>query len=210
MTMVFKAFSALLSYPSDEMREALPEISRVIRSSPLVGRREEAALQQLIDELKGADTIEAEERYVDLFDRGRALSLNLFEHLHGQSRDRGAAMVDLKRLYEEAGFELASSELPDYLPVVLEYMSCRDLDEARDLLADCAHILAAIAKALVARGSNYAAVPQALLVMAGERPIDVDEVTRESAPRESLDRDWVEQPAFAKDSLSGRQGTGGS
>ena len=210
MTILFKAFSALLSYPSDELREALPEISDVIRSSPLVGRREQAALKELIGELQGADTIEAEERYVDLFDRGRALSLNLFEHLHGQSRDRGAAMVDLKRLYEDAGFELASSELPDYLPVVLEYLSCRDLDEVRDLLADCAHIIASIAKSLIARGSSYAAVPQALLVIAGERPINADDVVKETAPAESLDRDWAEKPAFAKDSLSGRQGMSGS
>ena len=210
MMVLFKAFSALLSYPSEEMRNALPEILEVIRSSPLVGRREQGALQALIEELEGTETLEAEERYVDLFDRGRSLSLNLFEHLHGQSRDRGAAMVDLKRLYEGAGFQLASSELPDYLPVVLEYLSCRDLDEARDLLADCAHILANIAKSLLARGSNYAAVPQALLVIAGERPVDAGEVARQAAPADSLDRDWVEQPAFAKETLSGRQGMSGS
>jgi nitrate reductase delta subunit len=130
----------------------------------------------LIDELGDGDLLAVEERYVDLFDRGRALSLHLFEHLHGESRDRGEAMVELKRLYEQAGFDLTARELPDYLPVVLEYLSCRDLPEARDMLVDCAHILATIGRSLVARRSRYAAVLQALLVIAGERPIEVDKV----------------------------------
>ena len=118
----------------------------------------------------------AEERYVDLFDRGRALSLHLFEHLHGESRDRGEAMVELKQLYERAGFELSARELPDYLPVVLEYLSCRDLAEAREMLADCGHILTTIGRSLVARRSRYAAVLQALIVIAGESPIEVAKV----------------------------------
>ena len=83
----------------------------------------------------------------------RASSLHLFEHLHGESRDRGEAMVELKRLYEHAGFELSTRELPDYLPVVLEYLSCRDLAETHELLADCAHLLKAIARALMTRNS---------------------------------------------------------
>jgi nitrate reductase delta subunit len=123
--------------------------------------------------------------------------LNLFEHLHGESRDRGAAMVDLKRLYEDAGYELMAHELPDYLPVVLEYLSCRDMTEAKELLADCAHIMATIARALLARQSRYAAVLQALLVIAGEEPVDSAAVTPAKPPAEDLDLDWVEQPAFA-------------
>ena len=129
---VFRALSALLSYPSEEMRRALPEIADVIRAAPIVAPGELRGLLGLIDELGHDDLLVAEERYVDLFDRGRALSLHLFEHLHGESRDRGEAMVELKQLYEKAGFELSARELPDYLPVVLEYLSCRDLAEARE------------------------------------------------------------------------------
>jgi nitrate reductase delta subunit len=195
--LVFKAFSALLSYPSEEMRQALPEIADVIRASPLVASRERDGLLALIDEIGHDDLLAAEEGYVDLFERGRALSLHLFEHLHGESRDRGAAMVELKHLYERAGFELSSRELPDYLPVVLEYLSCRDLSEARDLLADCGHILAGIGRSLVARRSRYAAVLQALLVIAGEQPIDSAKVRPVKERAEALDRDWAEQPAFA-------------
>lgn len=195
--LVFRAFSALLSYPSEEMRQALPEIADVIHASQIVAPRERRDLLDLIDELRGDDLLAVEERYVDLFDRGRALSLHLFEHLHGESRDRGEAMVELKQIYERAGFELSTRELPDYLPVVLEYLSCRDLAEARLMLADCAHILTTIGRSLVARRSRYAAVLQALIVIAGADRIDVAKVPPVKEQIETLDHDWIEEPAFA-------------
>ncbi len=194
---VFRALSALLSYPSEEARAALPEIAAVITSSRLIGPRERAGLLALIAEIAKGDTLRAEENYVDLFDRGRSLSLHLFEHLHGDGRDRGKAMVELKQIYNNAGFELSPKELPDYLPVILEYLSCRNLAEARAMLSDCAHILASIARSLLARRSPYAAVPQALLVMVGEQPIDVAKVLPVPERIERLDDDWAEQPAFS-------------
>ena len=195
--LLFRALSALLSYPSRDMRQALAEIADVVRAAPLLISREQRGLLDLIDELSHGDLLEVEERYVDLFDRGRSLSLHLFEHLHGESRDRGEAMVDLKRIYEQAGFELSARELPDYLPVVLEYLSCRDIAEARAMLADCAHILTTIGRSLIARGSRYAAVLQALIVIAGESPIDAAKVPRAKERHRVLDRDWAEEPAFA-------------
>lgn len=193
---VLRALGALLSYPREEVRQALPEIANVVRSLPLVAACEGEGLLVLIDELATGDLLDAEERYVELFDRGRATSLHLFEHLHGEARDRGQAMVDLKRHYERSGYELSSHELPDYLPVVLEYLSCRDLAETRDMLSDCAHILKTIAGALLARGSSYAAVLQALLVIAGEAPLDATVVSKVREQTENLDQDWFEQPAF--------------
>lgn len=194
--LVFRAFSALLSYPSRDMRQALPELLEVIGGSPLVGPRERHDIAELAREIGGGDLLEAQERYVDLFDRGRALSLHLFEHLHGDSRDRGQAMVELKQVYEKAGFELSARELPDYLPVVLEYLSCRDIAEAREMLADCAHILRTIARSLIARRSRYAAVLQALLAIAGERTVDPAKVPPAKERTDTLDRDWAEEPAF--------------
>ena len=193
---VLRALSALLSYPRDDLRQALPEIADAIHNSPLVATREREGLMALIEELAAGDLLETEERYVELFDRGRATSLHLFEHLHGEGRDRGDAMVELKRLYEHAGFELSTGELPDYLPVVLEYLSCRDLAEARDVLSDCAHLLKVIARALMTRNSAYASVMQALLVIAGEAPVDIRSVPRVYESVENLDRDWFEEPAF--------------
>jgi nitrate reductase delta subunit len=195
--LIFKALSVLLSYPTAAMREALPEIADVVRTSKFVAPRERDPLLDLISELERGELLTVEERYVDLFDRGRALSLHLFEHLHGESRDRGSAMIELKQLYANAGFELSAKELPDYLPVVLEYLGHRSITEARELLADCGHILQSIGRSLIARQSGYAAVLQALLVIAGEQPIDAAKIPPVRERRENLDLDWAEQPAFA-------------
>ena len=132
------------------MTEALPEITSVIKRTPLVSPLEAQVHLELIAELCKEDLLAAAERYVDLFDRGQDLSLHLFDHLHGESRDRGEAMVELKQLYERARFELSSRELPNYLPVVLEYLSCRDIAEARAMLSNCAHILTTIGRSLIA------------------------------------------------------------
>jgi nitrate reductase delta subunit len=199
---VLRALGALLSYPREEIRQALPEIAEAIRASELIPAYQREDLLTLIDELRADNLLRVEERYVELFDRGRAASLHLFEHLHGEGRDRGQAMVDLKRLYERAGYELSSRELPDYLPVVLEYLSCRDLRETRELLGDCAHILRRIGQSLIARGNSYATVLQALLVIAGEEAIDVATVPRITERTENLDRDWFEQPAFGNEPLA--------
>jgi nitrate reductase delta subunit len=199
---VLRAFAALLSYPGEEMLRALPEIAEAVHSTSLVPARERDGVLALIDELAGIEPLAAEERYVALFDRGRAASLNLFEHLHGDGRERGDAMVELKRHYERAGFELSTKELPDFLPVLLEYLSCRDLREARDMLSDCAHILKSIATALIARGSAYAAIVQALIVIAGEHPVDAASVPRVRERAANPDRDWFEEPAFARAPLA--------
>jgi len=199
---ILRALGALLSYPREDIWGALPEIAEAIRASQLIPPRQREDLQMLIDELCAGDLLKVEEHYVELFDRGRAASLHLFEHLHGEGRDRGQAMVDLKRLYERAGYELSSRELPDYLPVVLEYLSCRNLRETRELLADCAHILRKIGQSLIARGSNYAAVLQALLIIAGQDPIDAAKVPRVTERIENPDKDWFEQPAFGDEPLT--------
>jgi nitrate reductase delta subunit len=196
---VFRALGALLSYPRGELRDALPEIAEAIRGSTLLRPEDGAAVLGLIDLLSSADPLWAEERYVELFDRGRATSLHLFEHVHGEARDRGAAMVELKAIYEQAGFRLTAGELPDYLPVVLEYLSCRDMAEARDMLGDCAHILRAIGEALRGRGSPYGAVFHALLGIIGEAGLSAKAAPQPAAEPEDLDRDWFEQPAFAPD-----------
>src|SRR5215813_9016247 len=193
---VLRALGALLSYPREDLRLALPDIAQAIRASPFIAARERDGLMVLINDLASGDLLAAEERYVELFDRGRTTSLNLFEHLHGESRDRGDAMVELKRRYQRAGFELATKELPDHLPVVLEYLSCRSPAETSDMLRDCAHLLKRIGEALIARESSYAAVVQALLVIAGEAPLDTASGAGVAARDDTTDWDWFEQPAF--------------
>lgn len=158
MAATFKALSALISYPGAELQDAVGEILDVIRTENLVARETREALERFAGEFAEADLYDLQERYVDLFDRTRRLSLHLFEHVHGESRDRGQAMVDLMRLYEAGGLALAASELPDYLPLFLEYLSTRPLEEARGVLADALHIVTALEERLAARASSYASV----------------------------------------------------
>lgn len=159
----FKAFSALLTYPTADLRAAVPAVRAVLHDEGLFGPRRLAALEPLLTRLATSDEIAAQEAYVLLFDRSRTLSLNLFEHVHGESRDRGGAMVDLLETYRAGGFDLAGTELPDHLPVLLEFLSTRPEDEARALLADAGAILVALAERLTRRESDYAAVLIALV-----------------------------------------------
>jgi nitrate reductase delta subunit len=192
-----RALGALITYPNPELRAAFPEIGAVLAGARLLPRAERERLAALIAQMRASDGIDLEARYVELFDRGRATSLHLFEHVHGESRDRGTAMVELKQIYAAAGYRLATSELPDYLPVVLEYLSCRTLTEARAMLGDCAHVLREIGEALVQRGSGYAAVFAALLAVAQQQALDWSKAG-EAAPSEPpVDEDWAETPAFA-------------
>jgi nitrate reductase delta subunit len=137
------------------------------------------------------DPYEAEARYVDTFDRGRATSLHLFEHVHGDSRDRGPAMADLQQTYEAGGLLLQPGELPDYLPAVLEFASMQPVRTAREFLGETAHILNAIFSALLERDSPYAAVIAAVLELTGQR-VSAVPVAREP----ELDEAWAEPPAF--------------
>jgi nitrate reductase delta subunit len=193
--LTLKALGALLAYPDADLRAALPEIGALLARERSLSRRAREALAALVAEMAAADPLELEERYVALFDRGRATSLHLFEHVHGESRDRGMAMVDLQALYARAGLRLAKNELPDYLPAVLEYLSTRDAAEVREMLGDCAHILRAVGEALRDRESGHAAVFAALLELAGEAGFGP---RRSRAPVEekSLDEEWMDEPVI--------------
>ena len=144
----FKVLSALLSYPTEALIEAAPEFVAVLDAEKLVPAVRRAAIDGLIGEIAAGDLYDLQERYGLLFDRSKTLALHLFEHVHGESRDRGQAMVDLKAMYENAGLFIAANELPDYVPLFLEFLSIRPLSEARELLGQTAHILAALAERL--------------------------------------------------------------
>jgi nitrate reductase delta subunit len=167
MDRTLKALSLTLSYPSAELQDAMPEIGAVLGADPRLTADTRAALVRLTEGLGQGDLFDVQESYVMLFDRSRTLSLNLFEHVHGESRDRGGAMVSLIETYREGGFEPATSELPDHLPVLLEFLATRPTRDAQETLADAAHIFDALAARLVRRESGYDAAFAALSQLAG-------------------------------------------
>ena len=165
MRQSLKALSALLTYPTAELAAAIPEVRGALAEDRALPERHLAALAPLLTRLASRETIESEEIYVGLFDRSRMLSLHLFEHVHGESRDRGQAMVDLLKLYEEGGYTPTPSELPDFLPLFLEFASTREPRAAIDLIGQPADVIAALRERLAKRNSPYEAVMAALLAL---------------------------------------------
>ncbi len=174
MIKVLKALSGLLTYPSAELQQAAGEISEAIENEPAITFAVRDQLHCLLKELAGDDLYDLQERYVLLFDHTRSLSLYLFEHVHGESRDRGQAMVDLKAQYDKAGLVPDPAELPDFLPLFLEFLSTLPVAEARDMLAQPAHILAAMAERLRKRRSAYEGIFRALVALAAAKPKETE------------------------------------
>ncbi len=213
----FKVLSALLTYPSAELVAAAPLFGVVLDEEGVVPLAAREKLDTLIGELAAGDLYDLQERYGLLFDRSRSLALHLFEHVHGESRDRGQAMVDLKTLYENAGFFITANDLPDFIPLFLEFLSTQPVTAARELLAQPAHILAAIAERLERRQSNYKAVFDALVGIAEATPEReaVEELLKGPDPDPmdfaALDAAWEEEevrfgPAAQSASSCGRDG----
>jgi nitrate reductase delta subunit len=199
MSKSLRVLAALLAYPDAQLRGHLQEMRSLLVDEDAVPLSRRVELDALMDSLRCDDPLQTEAAYVELFDRGRATSLHLFEHVHGDSRDRGPAMIDLCRTYETAGLFLAPAELPDYLPVVLEFVSTQPPREARAFLAEIAHILNALFGALCKRESAYASVLGALIELAGEKVQPV-----EPTADEALDDSWAEPPVFDGCSAKGQ------
>jgi nitrate reductase delta subunit len=144
-----KALSALLMYPSKDLQEAIPEIERILSACGNLPDGARAQLRLLTHSLANEDLYTLQERYTDLFDRTRSLSLHIFEHIHGESRDRGQAMVDLRNHYAEHGLEVGATELPDFIPLFLEFLSTLPPTEASDLLGQPINIITALGERLV-------------------------------------------------------------
>lgn len=211
MVKTFKVLSALLSYPTEELKAAAPAFKSALAAEGLVSGRERASLETVIDEIVGGDLYDLQERYVLLFDRTRSLSLHIFEHVHGEGRDRGQAMVDLMTLYEQHGLAIDARELPDYLPLFLEFLSTRPLDEACELLGQPLHVLVALRERLRKRRSSYANLFHALETLAKGTPskavVEALLAEPEDDPEdlEALDKIWEEEavtfgPGSAPDS----------
>lgn len=206
-----KVLALALSYPSSDLIRAVPELRAVVAADGALPRSAAERLDALLEDFGRSDLYDLQERYVFLFDRTRSLSLHLFEHVHGESRDRGQAMVDLRGVYEAAGLDIAERELPDYLPMFLEFLSMQPADTVRQYLGETLHILTALADRLARRGSPYAAAFEALVALsnAKARPDDLALVVAEGDDPEdldALDAVWAEEPVTFGSSTMGSCG----
>lgn len=196
MIATLKVLSLLLDYPTRELCNGIGELRAALDREALLTGRPRAALEPLLTALEGEDIYDLQEAYVFLFDRTKSLSLHLFEHVHGEGRDRGQAMVDLKQMYEDEGLDFAAAELPDYLPAFLEFLATLDWERARENLGRPQHIFAALRKRLIERETPYAAVLGALEALAGGKVSEaavaelLKEPTENPDDLEALDEAW--------------------
>jgi len=201
----FKILGLLLTYPKEPLLDAVGSFKALFESEDLLTKSQIRSLQPLLESYASGDLISLQEEYVNTFDRGRNHCLYLFEHIHGESRDRGAAMVDMKDMYAEKGLIISSNELPDYLPLFLEYLSFCELDEAIEMLADAIDVIATIGAHLAKADSEFAHIFNVLEHMPSIK-VDKKKVALavKNAPKdpetfEELDKEWEETPAFAND-----------
>lgn len=194
-----KAVAALLSYPEAAVTAHADQIAEVLLVRPELLDADRRALETFVAWLRDGDLLEAQASFVETFDRSKKVSLYLFEHVYGESRSRGPAMVELGLAYREHGLEPAANELPDYLPLFLEFCAELSEEEARDWLAEPAHVIQQVHVRLVARDSPFAVPLRVLLRLIGVDPMPAELVEAAGAePRddvpEALDRDWKEAP----------------
>ena len=187
-----RVLAHLLRYPSAELRDAL-------RAEAALSATRLVELDALLVHLSQQPALDVEAAYVELFDRGRSTALHLFEHVLGDSRERGPAMIDLIQTYEKAGLFFGPAELPDHLSVLLEFASTQPTAVAREFLGESAHIVRVIFSALLKRQSPYASVLAAVLEIAGEK---ADPVPVAADP--GIDESWAEPAVFGGCSTEGQ------
>ncbi|KJS37436.1 MAG: nitrate reductase [Hyphomonas sp. BRH_c22] len=200
MAITYRALSRLLSYPDAVLQAEADSLVDAMQAEGIIPERIIKSLRKLALSLASMDIYEAQAMYVDQFDRSRTLSLHLYEHVHGESRERGPAMVGLVELYKSHGLELNVSDLPDYLPIFLEFLSIIPDADAASLIGEAAHVIEAIGERLKKRQSPYRAIFGALMTLS-DRPADKDALADllaipEDDPDdlEALDENWAEAP----------------
>jgi nitrate reductase delta subunit len=194
---ILKVISRLLDYPSQDLIDHADELVGVVNSSSL-SMENKAQLAAFIRSLAATDLYDAQERYDLLFERGRSLSLLLFEHVHGESRDRGQAMVDLMAEYTGHGFDINSEQMPDYIPLFLEFLSEQDESYVREWLGDVSHILTVLSERLLDRQCDYQILFESLIEISGatvEREKIAEAVKKEQPDNtiEAIDKAWEDK-----------------
>lgn len=153
---LYKMLSVLLEYPDQELVDHLPELRNEIDTCPDMDEAERVAMQRFLLHLESMPLTELQAGYVQTFDLTAEHSLHLTHHLFGDDKNRGPALIDLGELYKDYGVEVITNELPDYLPLILEFAAYLDDTEANVFLADANKVLGVLADNLNKAGSPYA------------------------------------------------------
>ncbi len=195
MIKTYKVLSLLLSYPNEELQQFLPQVENALREEALLQDDKIDGLIEFCRRFGPLDLMSWQEEYVQLFDYSRSVSLHIFEHIKGDSRDRGQAMVNLMEFYKESGMHLTTKELPDYIPAFLEFLATLTPAKAAELLGETVHIMDRINEALSESGNSYRYIFQAIISLSAKEPDKA--VTREMIKNEKpldLDAEYEEEP----------------
>jgi len=196
MIKTYKILSLLLSYPQKELKNFLPDCLKLLRQEELLEDKQMKGIQNFIDVFSNEELTKWQAHYVQLFDYSRTVSLHLFEHVHGDSRDRGQAMVDLIRFYEEAGLEWKTNELPDYLPAFLEFISLSPSTQmAAEILYEPITVIAKVHQKLQEKENAYQYIFSAIISLSAKQP-EMDKVSSliEAEKLMDLDKEYSEDP----------------
>lgn len=206
---ILSALSRLIDYPSQEIYEHGTDFANFIRQDSDISEQDKQALLGFVEQRFGTDLLDWQSDYDGLFERGRSLSLLIYEHLHGESRDRGQSMVNLLNQYKAAGLDIGVRELPDYIPLFLEFAGTQGTENAKGWLQDIAPILALLAVRLEKRECNYSVLFSTLVNLSGME-IDMqalyDQVKDEKRDdtKKALDKVWEEEAVtFGGDAVNG-------
>lgn len=194
-----RAVAVLLAYPEEDVQRSAAEIVDLLLIRPELSPGERRAVEEFMRWFSGEPLLDIQADYVETFDRSKKVSLYLFEHVYGESRDRGPAMVELRDAYREQGLEIDSRELPDFLPIFLEFCSALSERQAREWIEETGEILQQVHVRLAERKSRYAVPLRVLLRIMGLEPMpeamvqDAAAEERDDTPA-ALDRVWMEAP----------------
>lgn len=195
MIKTYKILSLLLSYPNAELMDFLQEAEKELHNEALLSSEKLEEIVKFIRYHRKTELTDWQAEYVQLFDNSRSASLHLFEHLKGDSRDRGQAMVDMLEFYKENGLQLSANELPDYLPVFLEFLSSLPVDKAAGHLAEPVNIIARIHKALEEKKNVYRHIFSAVISLSSKKPdAKVTEAIIKDEKPLNLDEEYEEKP----------------
>ena len=195
MLKTYKVISLLITYPNEEIYSFLPEVNSSLQEENLLNADTISGIGVFVGFFAQKPLTYWQEHYVQLFDYSRSVSLYLFEHVHGDSKDRGQAMVDLIDLYTENGLNINQPELPDYLPVFLEFLAMQTQSKAMDYLSEIIDIVGFIHRKLEEKDNPYKYLLSAIIQLSDRKPIEarIEKMVSEM-PEISIDAAYEEEP----------------